>query len=144
MTPLEDTKLYSGLAITYTVSISGASWRLRWFIWNSHSKSEITRSPFTIVLESCLRAKSTTSTENTSTTTLSQAAEGVLEKRHPLLDGEERLLVGRIPYDAYDDPVEDRRRTPDDVDVSVGDGVIRAWADRRDHSSSNTVIRAEP
>ena len=41
-TPLEETKLTAGLAITYTVSISGASVRFSWFIWNSHSKS---RSP---------------------------------------------------------------------------------------------------
>ena len=32
-----------GLAMTYSVSTSGASVRLRWFIWNSHSKSEITQ-----------------------------------------------------------------------------------------------------
>ena len=92
-TPLEETKLYCGLAITYTVSISGASFRLRWFIWNSHSKSEIARRPLTIVVAPCLRAKSTTSSEKTSTTTFSHAGERVLEERDALLDREERLLV---------------------------------------------------
>src|SRR5690242_10918377 len=68
-TPLEDTKLYCGLAITYIVSISGASRRFRWFIWNSHSKSEITRRPLTIVFAFHRRANSTTSSVNTSTST---------------------------------------------------------------------------
>ena len=64
-------KLYCGLDITYMVSISGASRWLSRFIWNSHSKSAITRRPFTIVFASCLRAKSTTSSWKTSTVTLS-------------------------------------------------------------------------
>src|SRR5579885_912334 len=50
--------------------MSGASVRLSWFIWNSHSKSEITRSPFTITVASQRRAKSTTSSRNASTSTL--------------------------------------------------------------------------
>jgi len=44
---------------------------LSWFIWNSHSKSEITRSPLTITFASHLCAKSTTSSEKTSTSTFS-------------------------------------------------------------------------
>src|SRR6476659_931766 len=32
LTPLEETKLTCGLAITYIVSTSGARWRLSWFI----------------------------------------------------------------------------------------------------------------
>ena len=135
-------KLKSGLAITYTVSISGASCRFRWFIWNSHSKSEVTRRPFTMVFASCLRAKSTTSSEKTSTTTFSQD-EGVLEECDTLLDGEERLLVRRVADDAHDDPVEDRRRPLDDVDMPVRDWVVAAGADGRDQCE-NTVIRAEP
>ena len=127
--------------MTYSVSISGASCRFRWFIWNSHSKSEITRSPFTIVLASCLRAKSTTSSEKTSTTTFSQASEGVLEERDALLDREERLLVRRVADDADDDAVEDRRRTPDDVDVAVRDGVVAPWADCRDHREKTVIAR---
>jgi hypothetical protein len=61
LTPLEETNANSGLDMTYIVSTSGASRWLRRFIWNSHSKSAITRSPFTIVRAPCLRAKSTTS-----------------------------------------------------------------------------------
>jgi hypothetical protein len=49
--------------------MSGASVRLRWFIWNSYSKSEITRRPLTITVASQRRAKSTTSSRNTSTST---------------------------------------------------------------------------
>jgi hypothetical protein len=73
-TPLDETKAYSGLDITYIVSISGASRWLSRFIWNSHSKSAITRRPFTIVRAPCLRAKSTTSSLKTSTTTFSTSA----------------------------------------------------------------------
>src|SRR5207247_890537 len=69
-TPLDETKLTCGLAITYTVSMSGARWRLSWFIWNSHSKSEMTRRPLTITFASHLRAKSTTSSRKTSISTL--------------------------------------------------------------------------
>jgi hypothetical protein len=32
LTPLDETKLYWGLAMTYRVSMSGASVRFRWFI----------------------------------------------------------------------------------------------------------------
>src|SRR5207247_8998843 len=42
-TPLEEMKEYSGLAITYTVSISGARWRLSWCIWNPPAQSESPR-----------------------------------------------------------------------------------------------------
>src|SRR5581483_1978213 len=70
-TPLDETKLTLGLAITYTVSTSGARWRFSWFIWNSHSKSEITRSPFTIAFASQRCANSTTSSRKTSISTLS-------------------------------------------------------------------------
>ena len=73
-TPLEETKLYCGRAITYTVSISGASVRFRWFIWNSHSKSEMTRRPLTIVFAPQRRAKSTTSSEKTSSSTFGTSA----------------------------------------------------------------------
>src|SRR3954451_21769170 len=41
------------------LSISGAILRLSWFISNSYSKSEIARSPLTIALAPCSRAKST-------------------------------------------------------------------------------------
>ena len=54
--------------------MSGASVRFRWFIWNSHSKSEITRSPFTIVFAPHRRAKSTTSSAKTSTSMFSLPA----------------------------------------------------------------------
>ena len=74
LTPLDETNANSGLDMTYIVSTSGASRWLSRFIWNSHSKSAITRSPFTIVRAPCLRAKSTTSWLNTSTTTLSSPA----------------------------------------------------------------------
>ena len=72
-TPLDETKLTCGLAITYTVSISGARWRFSWFIWNSHSKSEITRRPLTIAFACQRRANSTTSSEKTSTSTFSRS-----------------------------------------------------------------------
>ncbi len=62
-----------------------------------------------------------------------ELAERVLEERDPLLDREERLLVRGVADDADDDPVEDRRRAADDVDVPVRDGVVAAWADCCDH-----------
>ena len=132
-TPLDETKLYCGLAMTYSVSMSGASVRFRWFIWNSHSKSEIARSPLTIVFAPCLRANSTTSSANTSTSTfVTCSRERLLEKRDALLDGEHRSLVLRIADDADDDAVEDLRRPADDVDVAVRDRVVAARADRDD------------
>src|SRR5215213_9911774 len=41
------------------LSMSGAIFRLSWFISNSYSKSEIARNPLTIALAPCSRAKST-------------------------------------------------------------------------------------
>jgi len=69
--------------------------------------------------------------------------ERVLEEGDPLLDREERLLVRRVTDDADDDAVEDRGRAPDDVDVPVRDGIVRARTDGCYHRE-NTVIRAEP
>ena len=74
MTPLEERKLYCGLDIRYIVSTSGARFRFRWCIWNSHSKSEMARRPFTIVRAPKRRANSTTRSENTSTSTLARSA----------------------------------------------------------------------
>src|SRR4029079_422360 len=71
LTPLEERKLYCGLDIKYMVSTSGARFRFRWCIWNSHSKSEIARRPLTIVLAPHARANSTTSSAKTSTSMLS-------------------------------------------------------------------------
>ena len=103
--------------------MSGASWRFRWFIWNSHSKSEMTRSPFTIVVASCLRANSTTSSENTSTTTLLEPGRASSRKSTRSSTVKSVSLCVGSPDDAHDDAVEDRRRTTDDVDVAVRDGV---------------------
>ena len=94
LTPLEETKAYCGLDMTYIVSISGASRWLSRFIWNSHSKSAITRRPFTIVRAPCLRANSTTSSLNTSTTTFVDVRERVLEERDALLDREQSSACG--------------------------------------------------
>ena len=104
--------------------MSGASVRLSWFIWNSHSKSEITRRPFTIVFAPYLRANSTTSSAKTSTSTLSLARERLFEERDPFLDREHRPLVARLAHDADDDAVEDLRGAADDVDVPVCDRVV--------------------
>ena len=106
-----------------------------------HSKSEVTRRPFTMVFASCLRAKSTTSSEKTSTTTFSQE-ERASSKCDTLLDGEERLLVRRVADDATTTGRRSRRPL-DDVDVTVRDRVVAAGADGRDQCE-NTVIRAEP
>ena len=134
-TPLEETNANSGLDMTYIVSISGARRWLRRFIWNSHSKSAITRRPFTIVREPCLRAKSTTSSLKTSTTTFVDVGERVLDERDALLDGERRLLVVRVADDADDDRVEDRGRAADHVDVAQRDGVERAGVDCDDRAA---------
>src|SRR5919106_341765 len=60
------------------------------------------------------------------------ARERVLEKTHPLLDREQRLLVQRVADDADDDALEDRRRAPDDVEVPVRDWVVAAGANGGD------------
>ena len=108
-TPLDETKLTCGLAITYTVSTSGARWRLSWFIWNSHSKSEMTRSPLTIAFASHRCAKSTTSSRKTSISTFVEMRERAAQELDALLDREHRLLVMRVADDADDDAVEDAR-----------------------------------
>ena len=132
LTPLEETNANSGLDMTYIVSISGASRWLSRFIWNSHSKSAITRRPLTIVRAPCLRAKSTTSSLKTSTTTFADVRERVLEERDALLDGERRLLVVRVADDADDDLVEDRGGAADHVDMPERDGVEGAGVDGDD------------
>ena len=70
LTPLEERKLNSGADIRYMLSMSGAILRLSWFISNSYSKSEIARSPFTIVLAPFSRAKSTSRVSKAFTCTL--------------------------------------------------------------------------
>src|SRR3954447_11818527 len=54
------------------LSISGAIFRLSWFISNSYSKSEIARSPFTIACAPFSLAKSTTRFANDSTCTFTR------------------------------------------------------------------------
>ena len=63
----------------YMLSMSGASFRLSWFISNSYSKSEIARSPL-IAVAPCSRANSTSRLEKTSTSTLARSAVASLMK----------------------------------------------------------------
>src|SRR3954454_25056822 len=56
------------------LSISGAILRFNWFISNSYSKSEIARSPFTILFAPFSRANSTTSVSKVFTCTLPRSA----------------------------------------------------------------------
>ena len=72
-----------------------------------------------------------------------ERCERLLEECDTVGEGEHRLLVMRVAYDADDDAVEDGRRPADHVDVSVRDRVVRAWVDSGDHRV-NRVIRAEP
>ena len=90
--------------------MSGASVRFSWFIWNSYSKSEITRRPLTITLASQRRAKSTTSSLKTSTSTLSRCAEGPLTRSTRSSIGKVGDLCCGRADDADDDAVEDSRR----------------------------------
>ena len=62
--------------------------------------------------------------------------ERVVQELHALLDREHRLLVVRVADDTDDDAVEDARRARDHVEMPVGDGVVRAGADRGDHGRS--------
>src|SRR4249919_1987986 len=73
-------------------------------------------------------------------------AQGLLEEGDALLDREHRLLVARLTDDADDDPVEDRRRAADDVEVAERHRVVAAGADRSAQivAHSNSVSRAEP
>ena len=55
----------------------------------------------------------------------------VLEERLALLGREQRLLLAhRLVDDPDDDPVEYLRGAPDDVQMTVGDRVVAARADR--------------
>src|SRR5450759_2599863 len=67
----EHSFLSSGDAIMNTVSMSGANFLLSWAMANSYSKSEMARNPLRITCASHLRANSTTSSLNRSTTMLS-------------------------------------------------------------------------
>src|SRR5579862_421680 len=51
---------------------------------------------------------------------------------HPLVDGEQALL-GHVDQDRDDDLVVEPGGAADDVEVSVGDGVERAWTDDAMH-----------
>ncbi len=143
-TPLEETKLNCGLAMTYTVSMSGASVRFRWFIWNSHSKSEIARSPLTIVVRAPAAGEVDDQLGEDVHLDVAVLVQGVAEELDALLDGEHRPLVVRVADDADDDAVEDAGRALDHVQVAVRDGVVAAGTDRGRHSCSNSVRRAEP
>ena len=127
--------------------MSGASVRFRWFIWNSHSKSEITRRPFTIVLRApALRELDDELGEDVHLDVV-LGAQGLLEEADALLDREHRLLVARLADDADDDPVEDRGGARDDVEVAERDRVVAPGADRGAevaHACSKSVRRAEP
>src|SRR3954469_5379510 len=70
LTPLDERKLYWGLAMMKIDSISGACLRLSCVISASYSKSEIARSPLTIATAPFSRANSTTRTLNGSARTL--------------------------------------------------------------------------
>ena len=48
----------------------------------------------------------------------------------PLLESEERFLVRGLAYDADDDAVEHPRGPLDDVEMAVGDRIVRARAER--------------
>ena len=74
-----------------------------------------------------------------------QMRERVAQELDALVDLEHRLLVVRLADDADDDAVEDAGGARDHVDVTVRHGVVRAWADRGDHSGAPyTVMRAWP
>jgi len=74
-----------------------------------------------------------------------QVGERLAQEADPLVEREHRRLVLRVADDADDDPVEDRGRTLDHVDVAERDRVVRAWIDRSDQDGcSKRVSRAEP
>src|SRR5205807_183300 len=122
-----------------------------WFIWNSHSKSEITRRPFTITLASHLRAKSTTSSEKTSTSTLGRSERA--SRRNPTRSSSEKS--GFLWRGSPTTPITSRskiaaareRRVVAQVVRRVGEGqVVRlALARQRgeDVSPRDTSVEAE-
>ena len=55
-----------------------------------------------------------------------------LEELHPLLDLEQRLLVG-VPEDGHDHPLEVPGRPLDDVDMAVGGRIEGAGAEGEGH-----------
>src|SRR4051812_4554413 len=72
--------------------MSAASLRLSWFISNSYSKSEIALSPLSSAPAPCLRAKSTRSVSNTSTSTFSSFS--VACRRNSLRSAAVNRVVG--------------------------------------------------
>jgi hypothetical protein len=52
----------------------------------------------------------------------------LLQKRHPLGHGEQRL-TGRVGADGHDDPVEELRAALDEIEVAIGDRVEAASID---------------
>ena len=99
-------------------------------IWNSYSKSATARSPRMMIPAPTSRAQSISRFSNGWTTisppvlAMIAAAFG-LDHRHPLFQAEQRALVA-VDRDADHQPVDQRHRALDDVDMAERDGVERA------------------
>ncbi len=119
---------------------------MSWFIWNSHSKSEMNAEP----LDDRLRVPPAREVDDELAEDVDLdvvvPGERAAQELDPLLDAEHRLLVARRVDDADDDAVEDPGRAREHVDVPVRDGVVRAGRDRGDHglSASKIVTRELP
>ena len=83
---------------------------MSWFIWNSHSKSEITRRPLTITFASQLAGEVDDELGEDVDLDVVEAVERVAQELDALVEREHRLLVLRLADDADDDAVEDVRR----------------------------------
>ena len=116
---------------------------MSWVIWNSHSKSEIARRPFTITCAPS-PARTRRRARRRRRPRRSRARRRVLQQPYALLQGEHRLLVARLRDDSDDHVVEHTRRSFDHVDVAVGDGVVRSGIDRVHHQRSKRLSIAAP
>ncbi len=121
----------------------GGERRFRWFIWNSHSKSEITRSPLTIVVRAPAAGEVDDELgEDVDLDVLEPASSASSRNATRSSTREHRLLVVRVADDADDDAVEDRGGARDHVDVADRDRVVRAGADRGDHRRARRASAA--
>ena len=73
---------------------------------------------------------------------VAQVAEGVAEHLPALLQVEARLRLLRVAGDRHDDAVEMARRSLDDVDVAIGDGVEGTRAEGGGHAVRLLVRRS--
>ena len=103
--------------IRNTVFTAGLRRRFISAIWNSNSKSLMTRSPRTIAIAPVVAAKSTVSPSNVVTSIRRPRLEARADHLDPFGGGEQRRLA-RVLEHPDDHPIEDRGGAVEDVEVA--------------------------